>query len=30
MHLDLHAGAGSASAGSPRWIGLGIRQRVAR
>jgi hypothetical protein len=30
MHLDLHAGAGSASAGSPRWIGLGIRLRVAR
>lgn len=30
MHLDLHAGLGSASAGSPRWIGLGVRQRVAR
>jgi hypothetical protein len=27
MHLDLHAGAGSRTAGSPRWIGLGVRQR---
>ncbi|MGH7526374.1 MAG: transporter, partial [Gemmatimonadales bacterium] len=30
MHLDLHVGLGSASAGSPRWIGIGVRQRVAR
>jgi len=28
MHLDLHGGAGSAAAGSPRWIGIGVRQRV--
>ena len=28
MHADLHGGLGSRSAGSPRWIGLGIRQRV--
>lgn len=30
MHVDLHAGLGSAAAGSPRWIGIGVRQRVAR
>ncbi len=29
MHADLHGGVGSRSAGSPRWIGLGVRQRVA-
>jgi hypothetical protein len=28
MHVDLHAGLGSAAAGSPRWIGIGVRQRV--
>jgi len=28
MHADLHAGLGSRSAGSPRWIGMGLRQRV--
>ena len=28
MHVDLHAGIGSAAAGSPRWIGVGVRQRV--
>lgn len=28
MHVDLHAGLGSRSAGSPRWIGLGVRQRA--
>jgi hypothetical protein len=28
MHLDLHAGMGSSSAGSPRWIGVGVRQRA--
>jgi hypothetical protein len=28
MHLDLHGGMGSAAAGSPRWIGIGVRQRV--
>jgi len=27
MHLDLHGGVGSAGAGSPRWIGIGVRQR---
>jgi hypothetical protein len=30
MHFDLHAGLGSAAAGSPRWIGIGVRQRIAR
>jgi hypothetical protein len=30
MHFDLHAGLGSADAGSPRWIGIGVRQRIAR
>jgi len=30
MHVDLHAGLGSAAAGSPRWVGIGMRQRVAR
>jgi hypothetical protein len=30
MHVDLHAGLGSAAAGSPRWIGIGVRHRVAR
>lgn len=30
MHVDLHAGLGSAAAGSPRWIGIGVRQRVER
>jgi hypothetical protein len=29
MHADLHGGVGSTSAGSPRWIGVGVRQRVA-
>jgi hypothetical protein len=29
-HVDLHAGLGSAAAGSPRWIGVGVRQRVGR
>ncbi|MEO7475359.1 MAG: hypothetical protein ABIY46_08490 [Gemmatimonadales bacterium] len=28
MHADLHGGLGSRSAGSPRWIGVGIRRRV--
>ena len=28
IHADLHAGAGSRSAGSPRWIGVGVRQRI--
>jgi Putative MetA-pathway of phenol degradation len=28
MHVDLHGGFGSQSAGSPRWIGLGVRQRA--
>jgi hypothetical protein len=28
MHLDVNGGVGSASAGSPRWIGIGMRQRV--
>jgi hypothetical protein len=28
VHADLHAGAGSTSAGSPRWIGVGVRQRI--
>jgi outer membrane putative beta-barrel porin/alpha-amylase len=28
MHLDLHGGVGSAGAGSPRWIGIGVRQRA--
>lgn len=28
MHLDLHAGLGSTSAGSPHWIGIGVRQRA--
>lgn len=28
MHLDLHGGSGSAAAGSPRWIGIGVRQRA--
>ncbi len=30
IHVDLHAGLGSDAAGSPRWIGIGVRQRVAR
>lgn len=30
MHLDFHGGLGSAAAGSPRWIGVGVRQRIAR
>ncbi len=29
MHADIHGGLGSRSAGSPRWIGVGVRQRVA-
>lgn len=28
IHADLHGGAGSQSAGSPRWIGVGVRQRI--
>lgn len=28
IHLDLHGGIGSAAAGAPRWIGIGVRQRV--
>jgi hypothetical protein len=28
MHLDLHGGIGSRTAGSPRWVGIGIRQRA--
>jgi hypothetical protein len=28
MHLDLHGGLGSRLAGSPRWVGLGVRQRI--
>jgi hypothetical protein len=27
IHLDIHGGLGSTSAGSPRWIGMGVRQR---
>lgn len=30
MHVDLHAGLGSAAAGSPRWIGVGVRHRIER
>jgi hypothetical protein len=30
MHFDLHGGLGSEAAGSPRWIGIGVRQRIAR
>jgi hypothetical protein len=30
MHVDLHAGLGLAAAGSPRWIEIGVRQRVER
>lgn len=30
MHVDLHTGVGSPGAGSPRWIGIGVRQRIAR
>lgn len=26
-HLDVHGGLGSRSAGSPRWLGIGLRQR---
>lgn len=26
-HLDMHGGVGSANAGSPRWLGIGLRQR---
>ena len=29
IHADVHGGLGSRSAGSPRWIGVGVRQRVA-
>lgn len=28
IHADLHAGAGSKNAGLPRWIGVGVRQRI--
>jgi hypothetical protein len=28
IHLDLHGGLGSGSAGAPRWFGVGMRQRV--
>jgi hypothetical protein len=28
MHLDLHGGVGSRTAGSPSWIGIGVRQRA--
>lgn len=28
MHVDLHGGTGSAGAGSPRWIGMGLRRRL--
>jgi Putative MetA-pathway of phenol degradation len=28
MHADVHGGIGSRSAGSPRWIGIGVRQRI--
>lgn len=28
MHVDLHGGLGSSAAGSARWIGIGVRQRV--
>jgi hypothetical protein len=28
MHLDLHGGLGSQRAGSPRWAGIGVRQRI--
>jgi len=30
IHADLHGGLGSRSAGSPRWIGVGVRQRIRR
>jgi Putative MetA-pathway of phenol degradation len=29
IHADVHGGLGSRRAGSPRWIGVGVRQRVA-
>jgi Putative MetA-pathway of phenol degradation len=29
IHADVHGGLGSRSAGLPRWIGVGVRQRVA-
>jgi hypothetical protein len=28
LHVDVHAGLGSRSAGSPRWVGVGFRQRA--
>ncbi len=28
LHLDFHGGVGSREAGSPRWVGLGVRQRA--
>ena len=28
VHADVHAGMGSRAAGSPRWIGAGVRQRI--
>ena len=28
LHVDVHAGLGSRSAGSPRWVGVGFRQRT--
>jgi hypothetical protein len=30
MQADVHGGLGSRSAGSPRWVGVGVRQRAAR
>jgi hypothetical protein len=28
IHADVHGGVGFQSAGSPRWIGVGVRQRL--
>jgi Putative MetA-pathway of phenol degradation len=28
LHVDVHAGLGSRSAASPRWVGVGFRQRT--
>jgi hypothetical protein len=28
IHVDLHGGLGSQRAGSPRWAGIGVRQRI--
>jgi hypothetical protein len=28
IHADLHGGLGSRTAGSPSWLGVGLRQRI--